>query len=186
MNMSNCMYYDSETLSLNPYHPEHKMITAQIGYSVNGEFESHVFKEWELGEKTLIDSVLNNFENLTKYTNVYTYNGLFDILYLLGRCVVLGKSFEELDDIASIFTSHIKHCDLFQYDNGYLVSLDKICDRYKIPSKCIYKGKDIARLYSEKEYDKIVSHGEDDIERLHALITNTSLANRFTRMSIYD
>lgn len=201
--MINCMYFDTETLSLNPYRnvvldenkndigtgstnpEENKIITAQIGYVVDGKYESFVFKEWEFGEKLLIDSVLSSIEDLPKYCNVYTYNGMFDILYLLSRCSILGKSALELSDINELITSHIKHCDLLQYDNGYFCSLDKICNRYKIPSKCKYKGKDIKGLYEKGDWYNIISHGEDDIERLHALVTTTQLANRFTRMSIY-
>lgn len=180
------LFFDTETLNLNPYHLDNKMVLAQIGCLEDGELKIYIFKEWELGELNVINSIIMMFESVPKYTPVFTYNGLFDILYLIGRCNMLNKSFKEMGDISSLFTSNLKHCDLMQYDNGYLCSLDRVCAKYNVSSKCIYKGKDIYKLYMNKEWDKIISHGEDDIERMYKLVTQTSIADRFYKISLLE
>lgn len=181
------LYFDSETLSLNPYDEYAKIITIQIGeIQDNGILNIDVYKEWEYksGERALIIDVIRRLDALPKYTPVFTYNGLFDFFYLIGRCNKLDFNNSVRMILNTIFTSGIKHCDLMQYDNGYLVSLDKLCSQYKIDSKCIFKGKDISMLYEERDYNAIIAHGVDDIKRLYRLVHETNLADRFYKIQV--
>jgi len=78
------IYFDTETLSLNPYSFEAKLIATQIGTCINGYFESEVCCEWNNinGEINLIESINKRFNMLPRFTPVFTYNGLFDIFYI--------------------------------------------------------------------------------------------------------
>ena len=146
----NVLFFDTETLSLNPYADDAKLITTQI--KVNGTMT--VLKEWDIGEVNLIlelisrfDAFANNFKN-RKYMPVVTYHGLFDILYIFGRMNVLGFSEFDVQKAMELFMT-IKHIDLLQYDNGYLLSLNAVCMKYNINPECIFDGSDIHRLYYE-------------------------------------
>ena len=181
------LYLDSETLSLNPYNVNAKIITIQIGKMRKDKtLQIDVYREWEykLGESELIMDIIKRLSVLPKYTPIFTYNGLFDLFYLIGRCNKLNFDNEVIELLNTIFTSTVKHCDLMQYDNGYFISLDKLCIQYKIDSKCVFKGKDINMLYEKKDYNNIISHGEDDIERLYRLVNETNLADRFYKIQV--
>jgi hypothetical protein len=174
------IYFDTETLSLNPYSFEAKLIATQIGTCINGYFESEICCEWNniTGEINLIEGINKRFNILPKYTPVFTYNGLFDIFYILGRCHVL-----KLDNIYSSllqrFMDGFKHCDMMQFDNGYYVSMDRVCKAYNIIADSPYSGKDIKDLYDRKDYKNIIAHGKDDIKRLYRLVNETDLADRY-------
>lgn len=170
----NVLYFDTETLSLNPYTVDAKLVSTQVLF--NGEM--NVKKEWELGEKSLIEQLLNGLYNLDKWTPMVTYNGLFDFAYILGRMYQLGFSTQSLKDMHEALITG-KRVDLMQFDNGYFVSLNAICNRYGIPKQCEFDGKDISWLYEAKRYDDIVAHGIDDVNRLYRLSTETSLSDRF-------
>lgn len=174
------IYFDTETLSLNPYDSDAKLITTQIGTYINGYFESQVCCEWNKysNETRLIVKLEERFSLLPKYTPVFTYNGLFDIFYILGRCDILYLN-DIKYNLITRFINGFKHCDMMQYNNGYFVSLDKICQAYGIISDCDFKGKDIKRLYNEKDYDNIIAHGRDDVRRLYRLVNETDLADRY-------
>jgi hypothetical protein len=73
---------------------------------------------------------------------------------------------------------------MLQYDNGYFVSLDKICHQYGINAECEYSGKDIYELYMKSRFDDIVAHGVDDINRVYRLVHETELADRFFNVSV--
>lgn len=179
------MYIDSETLSLNPYSEGAKIITFQIGVKIGNTLNIDVYREWNyLDESGLIIDVVKRLSEVPHYTPVFSYNGLFDLFYFMGRCNKLGFDNEFLERLNTTFMSRIKHCDLIQYDNGYLVSLDKICSQHKIDSKCLFKGKDISMLYEKKDYNNIILHGEDDIERLYKLVNETTIADRFYRIPV--
>jgi len=176
----NVLFFDTETLSLNPYADDAKLITTQI--KVNGTMT--VLKEWDIGEVNLIlelisrfDAFANNFKN-RKYMPVVTYHGLFDILYIFGRMNVLGFSEFDVQKAMELFMT-IKHIDLLQYDNGYLLSLNAVCMKYNINPECIFDGSDIHRLYYEGQFNDIVAHGTDDVNRLYRLVTETPLSDRF-------
>ena len=98
------IYFDTETLSLNPYSFEAKLIATQIGTCINGCFESEICCEWNniTGEIGLLKGINKRFNMLPRFTPVFTYNGLFDIFYILGRCHVL-----KLDNIYSRFIAEI-------------------------------------------------------------------------------
>jgi uncharacterized protein YprB with RNaseH-like and TPR domain len=174
--IKNVLYFDTETLSLNPYTIDAKLISTQVLF--NGEMR--VEKEWELGEKPLIEKLLSGLYNLEKWTPMVTYNGLFDFAYILGRMYQLSFSTQSIKDMHEALITG-KRVDLMQFDNGYFVSLDAICNKYNIPRECPYDGKDIKRLYEMKEkgYDYIVAHGKDDVNRLYRLNVETPLGNRF-------
>ena len=178
------LYFDTETLSLNPYHVNARMVLAQFGKEINGVFTSRVFKEWELGEVNLIKCVCTELMQSAKYTPVFTYNGLFDILHVTGRMDMLGFPKDAIGDFLSVFTGIVKHCDMLQFDNGYFVSLDKICDHHNIYAECEYSGRDIYKLYQEEKFDDIVAHGVDDIKRLYKLVKDTTLSDRFLNISV--
>lgn len=178
------IYFDTETLSLNPYHANARIVLAQFGKEVNGVFTSRVFKEWELGEVNLIKCMNTELMQSAKYTPVFTYNGLFDILYITGRMTMLGFSEKEIGDFIGVFTGIVKHCDMLQFDNGYFVSLDKICDHHNIYAECEYSGRDIYKLYMGAEFDSIIAHGIDDVNRLYRLAHETPLADRFLNISV--
>jgi hypothetical protein len=178
------IYFDTETLSLNPYHANARIVLAQFGKEVNGVFTSRVFKEWELGEVNLIKCVCTEMMQSAKYTPIFTYNGMFDILYIAGRMNVLGFSDDDIGSFINVFTGIVKHCDMLQFDNGYFVSLDKICDHHNIYAECQYSGRDIYKLYMDAKFDDIVAHGIDDIKRLYKLVHETSLSDRFLNISV--
>jgi uncharacterized protein YprB with RNaseH-like and TPR domain len=173
-------YFDSETLGLNPYVPNAKIVLAQLRY--NGD--NYLIKEWEHGEKGLIKELQELFESLPQYTPVITYNGGFDFNYLIGRINCLD--FDILTKIAmhDAFIRHIKHCDLLQFDGGYFVALFKIARKYGFPLQSKYDGSHIEGLYKHKNYDEIIEHGVEDIEVLEKLVESTDLANRFLRNEI--
>jgi len=192
------LFFDTETLSLNPYEKDindnsygfdAKIITTQVFAGGVMTIE----KEWELGEKKLLENFLfrfdrwaNNFRN-RKFMPVITYHGIFDILYILGRMNQNNFPESDVKKMTELFMT-MKHIDLMQYDNGYLISLDDICNKYKINAKCEFSGKDIKRLYHEGRFNDIVAHGEDDVNRLKRLANETRLADRFfiDKIGIFD
>lgn len=177
--MNEALFFDTETLSLSPYEDKARIILAQFGKYIDGEFSYKVYKEWEIDEVTLIRNIFIEISHQSKYSPMFTYNGLFDILYLIGRMYMLKFKVDEIFDTISLFSNHIRHCDMMQYDNGYLVSLNKLCNFYGIDADCKYSGKDISTLYENKQYDEITAHGVDDIKRLYRIVTETNLAYRF-------
>lgn len=182
--MEKAIYWDTESLSLNPYEKEGKLVTSQIGYLVDGELEINVLKEWEIGEEKLIIDTINIFRLAPRYTPVFTYNGLHDLMFLIGRMKQYDFDILDYERVHKIIVNHIKHCDLIQYDNGYLVSLDKICNIYDIKSDCVFKGKDILQLYKNKDFNNIIAHGVDDIARLYKLVNDTELGDRFYKVGV--
>lgn len=173
-------YFDLETLSLNPYDANAKIILAQLKY--NGQV--HLLKEWELGEFALICELAKLFRLFPKYTPVMTYNGAFDFSYLMGRVTIKCSYFAE--KYHDIFMRNIKHCDLLQFDNGYFVPLWKICRKMNMPLQSRYDGKHMQKLYEKKEYDCIIEHGLEDVEILEKLVTETDIADRFLKTEILN
>jgi len=171
------MFFDIETTSLNPYSDESKIILAQVRR--NGV--THLFKEWELGEKQVINILLNEFCKLEKYEPVITYNGSFDFHFIMGRINELGYDIYQKETMHHIFTT-IKHCDLLQFDNGYFVSLEKICNQYNIPVTYKAYGKHMKKLYEKMEWEKILLHGEEDLILLEELIEKTDIYHRYDRI----
>jgi hypothetical protein len=178
------LYFDTETLGLNPYKKENKIVTTQFGEIVKNKLTIEVFKEWEIGEESLITKTLQKLCSVKKYVPVFTYNGAFDLLNIIGRMRYNDYEEEDYFNAFNILNGWIKHCDMIQFDNGYFVSMDKICNEYDIKSNCLYRGSDIPKLYELKEYDKIIAHGIDDIDRLYRLVNETNLSDRFYSLSV--
>lgn len=179
--LTNAIYFDTETLALNPYNKDNKIILAQFGYVINDELNIITFNEWYSNEDLLLNEIFGFFRKLKKYTPVVTYNGEFDLRYIIGRLRynnVTEKDYYNVDEIIRNF----KHCDMTQYNNGYFINMDTICNHYKIESDCKYMGHDVPNLYNEKRYSDIIAHGIDDIKRLYRLTTETNLADRFHKI----
>lgn len=188
------MFFDIETLSLNPYRNEgikisdstlslnpddNKIVLSQIGYIENNELKIKLFKEWEIGEENLIAQTIKMLRNNYQYSMLFTYNGSFDLLYLLGRMKYYDFDDNDLAYANRTIHSHLKHCDLIQYNSGYFMTFDAVCNRYGILAECEYNGSQISQFYKDEEYCKIESHGIDDVKRLYYLTTETKLADRF-------
>lgn len=174
------VYFDLETLSLNPYSTDAKIILAQVKYGI----ESKLLKEWEIGEENLIVELIGIFSRFPKYTPVFTYNGGFDFSYLMGRINQMDLSREFKEEIHDVFIRNIKHCDLLQFDNGYFVPFWKICKLYNMPLTSEFDGKMMGKLYEDKNWDKILEHGLEDIEALDRVVSNTNIADRYLKTEI--
>lgn len=180
--MSN-YYFDMETTGLNPFADDAKILTAQF-LDENGKFI--IFKEWELGEKLLIEEVQNFFLRINinlstsrrTYNPVYTYNGKFDFHYYLSRVTQLFDR-KECDIVFKSVILWTKHCDLIQYDNGYLLSLEKLVKKYRINRLTHFMGKDVKNLYEMGNYDDIVFHAKDDVYILKELVEKHDVGGNY-------
>lgn len=186
-------YFDTETIGLNPYSVDAKMVTAQITDDNGNEI---VLKEWELGEMELLMELKKIFNNINfksdksefyikTYNPVFTYNGAFDFNYIMGRVNMLFDSLI-ISDYHDILIRGTKHCDILQYDNGYFVSLAKLANEYDIKFECEYNGSHIQALYNDKKYDFIVAHALDDIRVVKCLVNKHGFGDRFINVSVLD
>lgn len=177
-------YFDMETTGLNPYDPNAKILTAQVR---DDEGTTCIFTEWGFGEKVLIDRLTLLFKDINfdengkrTYNPVFTYNGAYDFNYLMGRITQIFDN-EKVRMLHDIFIRGTKHCDLLQFDNGYFVSLSRLCREYDIKMECKYLGKDVYNLYQKGEYEHICDHAKDDIDALWKLVTFHGFDERFLR-----
>lgn len=175
-------YFDLETLSLNPYEADAKIILAQVRY----EKMTYLINEWSKGEINLIKKLNHLFSEFPEYTPVITYNGAFDFNYLFGRINVLKFTNKEKIIIHDNFTRGIKHCDLLQFDGGYFVKLFKVARKYGFPLQSKYDGSHIKELYKNKQYADILEHGLEDIKILEKLVMKTDIADRFLKTEILN
>ncbi|MGD0384431.1 MAG: ribonuclease H-like domain-containing protein [Thermoguttaceae bacterium] len=171
------IYFDTETTSLNPHNKEAKLLTIQLGIERKDGLQLIVFST-EFNTEFEVINKMNMLFKEDRFTPIFTYNGLFDILYLMGRCDELGNKALH-GNIIQLFNSHLKHCDLMQYNNGYFMSLDSVCLEYGIKGKSKFSGKDVYSLYRNDMFNDIIEHGKDDIMRLYRLVHETTLADRF-------
>jgi len=183
MNINNAIYFDTETLSLNPNKKENKMVLVQFGKIVNNKLIIETFNEWNNNEEDLLSYVINYINKLPKYTPIFTYNGEFDFRYFYARLRYNNTSDNDYYMIHEAIIK-MKHCDVLQYDNGYFVSLDTICNKYDIETENNFSGIDVKWQYEEGDYKAIISHGIDDIKRLYRLINETNLADRFYKIQV--
>lgn len=175
-------YFDSETIGLNPYNENAKLLTTQF---LNDNNDFVVFTEWEFGEKKLIEKTQNYFVSIVfkertypTYNPIFTYNGKFDFHFLMGRVSLLFNQ-NEKRIIHNTIIRWVKHCDLIQFNNGYYVSLQKLVDKHNIKRKTNYMGKDIYKLYEKEEYDSIINHAYDDVNILKQLVETYGYGERF-------
>lgn len=166
MKNNDVVLFDIESTGLNPFSEDAKIITAQLTINDNNII---ILKEWELGEKGLINELASIFSELNPFSFVYVYNAFFDVTYLLGR---IGKIFEggEIRKLYNVFRMGIIYRDLMQFDNGYLMSLEKACRWYGLRNvKKSFSGKQMLSFYKNKDYDSIIVHAIEDIKILKQL-----------------
>ncbi len=170
-------YFDMETIKLNGYMLDAKLLTAQ--YSLGGK-DVVIFKEWELGERDVIISISNAFREFIKYTPIFTYNGSFDFHFLMDRADVIGFSKEEKRILHDVMIRTKKHCDLMQYGKyGEYRKFFDVCSDYDIFPQSTWRGKNMELLYINENYDGIIAHATDDIMMLVELVDKSTLGNRF-------
>lgn len=175
-------YFDTETIGLNPYNKDSKILTTQF---IDDKGNFTIFKEWELGEKTLIEETQNFFvkinyndRNMKTYNPIFTYNGKHDFNYLMGR---VNQLFD-INLIRIIYETVIhdsKICDLLQFNNGYFVGLDSICKKLNIKRKTNFLGRDVSRLYKLFDYESISLHAFDDVNILKQLVQDYGYGGRY-------
>jgi len=166
---------DIETTGLSPAYS--KIIVFGIK-KVRGKVSDFVqYKEWEIGEKEVVRSILNE---LKKARVVVGYNiKKFDLPFIIERARALGlwKELEELENVIS----NIKIVDLFEHF-GY-GSLQRWAKEYNIslilPN---INGSHMPGFYAKKDFEKILKHNADDIvacEGLLPLFLNKKMKKTF-------
>ena len=166
MKDNDVVLFDIETTGLNPFSEDAKIITAQL--TIN-DGNIIILKEWELGEKGLINELAIIFSELSPFSFVYIYNAFFDVTYLLGR---IGKIFKgkKAEKLYHVFRMGIIYRDLMQFNNGYLMSLEKACRRHGLRNvKKSFSGRQMIDFYNKKDYDSIIAHAIEDIKILKQL-----------------
>lgn len=170
------IFFDIETYSPDDSGPRLCDKVISIAYKV-GDSDVVVLKEWELGEKEVLNRFLDVIQSQDR-PNIIGHNILrFDIPVIVCRSVENGLG--RLEEIYSVFRDTYG-IDLIQcllpsnrmYFSG--LGLTACAKRLGI-SLAGENGSSIQKLYERGEYDKIVHHNVEDVlvtERLYYHLLN--------------
>ena len=162
------MFFDIETTTLGAYDYDAKVVLAQT--LRDGELT--LLPLWKMSEQDLIIKLSEIFYSLDDYEPILTYNGGFDFRYITNRIskvIGVGKS-----RIESRFRTKIKHIDMFQYSQGFMVPLSTILKIYNIRQENSEYGCVMKQMYDLEEFNNIINHGVEDVELLKKLIDKES------------
>jgi len=183
--MGDMLVFDCETTTVNPYDDEARLLTFQFKKN-NDDVEIYAIWENRLTDEPMTESELDIAENLLLnrieqvflgldgFSDIITYNGLFDILYLIGRYAVIHENQSSRFYFHDVILNKRFHHDmmsLYMYqNNGYPMTLSKLCRRkLGVRPDSDYVGKDIPQLFREGNYDDILLHATDDVEMTYLL-----------------
>ena len=165
------IFFDIETYSPDVSGPSLCDKIISIAYKI-GDSDVVVLKEWELGEKEVLDRFLDVVQSKDR-PNIIGHNILrFDIPVIVCRSLENGLG--RLEEIYSVFREpygiDTLQCLLASnrmYFNG--LGLAACAERLGI-SLASENGSSIQELYERGEYEKIVDHNVEDVlvnERLY-------------------
>ena len=150
--------FDIETLGLDAF--QHEIVV--IGMKVKGKI-----RQWKLWkEKDELDMILKWLKVVEKipfFETIVGYNTLkFDVPFISTRLSVHGKWSH---DLWELLYRDRKWFDLYQFLGNDFRRMSSWLDRLGIKRKHEeIMGRDIPRLYVEKQYKEIVQHNKDDLE----------------------
>ena len=180
------IFFDIETYSPDQHGPRLCDKVISIAYKI-GDSNVVVLKEWELGEKEVLNRFLGVIQNQDR-PNIIGHNILgFDIPVIvcrslengIGRLEVIYSIFREpygIDTIQCLLASNR------MYFRG--LGLAACAERLGIAVGS-ENGSSIQELYEREEYEKIVHHNVEDVlvtERLYYHLMNCNF-NPFTEES---
>lgn len=170
------IFFDIETYSPDEHGPSLCDKVISVAYKI-GDSDVVVLKEWELGEKAVLNRFLDVIQNQDR-PNIIGHNILrFDIPVIVCRSFENGLG--RLEEIYSVFREtygiDTLQCLLpsnLMYFRG--LSLTACAERLGI-SMASENGSSIQELYEREEYEKIVHHNVEDVlvaERLYYHLMN--------------
>ncbi|MDM7274695.1 MAG: ribonuclease H-like domain-containing protein [Thermoprotei archaeon] len=163
------VYLDIETYSPKGEPDFHSDKVIAIGFKSLTDADVTVFKEWEDGERVILEKFLGYIEGLKDrgLLELVGFNILrFDIPFIISRAYRHGLG--GLEDLYYTLLRDIFAIDLLQcllpYNNFRYAGLSalNIALRLSMPFS-EYRSEEIAEFYDNKEYDKIVSHVKSDV-----------------------
>lgn len=170
--MGDMMVFDCETTGINPYDSDASLLTFQ--YKINNN-PIDILAIWDYNddEAELIQKIIYVFQSLDDYSDLITYNGLFDIQYMMGRTVMAS----DVHDVSRLYQAiqdkrfHHDLMKLYMYENnGFPLTLNKLCARkLGIKPESSYVGREMPKLYLVKRYEEILKHAEDDVKMTYEL-----------------
>lgn len=163
---ANRLYFDIETYNPNNPFFAGKVIT--IAYK-NSETETKVLKEWNSDETSILRDFFQYVREQLKTqirTELVGFNILrFDIPFLVNRGVQnrIDSAENLLDLFHNTFTIDLMYCLLTCNDFRFAgIGAYDVAQKLGLPCPQL-RGKDILRLYENKEYLKIEEHIREDI-----------------------
>ena len=163
------MFFDIETTTLGAYDYDAKVVLSQT--LRDGKLT--LLPLWKMSEYDLIMELSEIFYSLEDYEPVLTYNGGFDFRYITNRISkVMGT---EKSRIESRFRIKVKHIDMFQYSDKFMVPLSTVLKIYNIKQENPDYGCVMRQMYELGEFNNIINHGVEDVELLQDLIDKEPL-----------
>lgn len=155
------IYFDMETIGKHEEPWRGKIITIQI----RTRGETTIWKEWELGEKGVIDAFFNYLNSIVRKEHVFIGWACTrkDVPYLNIRMREVKAFTRKRFQILNFWLSWV---DFYHLLGAEWVKFRDMSEKFKLKH---WEGKHASLLYREKKFDEVVKYIESEMKAMEQL-----------------
>lgn len=152
------VYFDMETLGKHEEPWKGKIISIQIRTSG----ETRIWKEWEIGEKSVINEFFDYLNSIRRKDTTFIGFGIRnkDIPFLNIRLRELGLFTKKRFKILNFWLNWV---DFYHVLGGDYIKFRQVCDKLRLKS---WRGKHASLLYQENKFDEVEKYIREEMKAM--------------------